>query len=422
MPPIGSSNTIFHQQVSNNDKIFEDCIEGRIEELEKYFENINGLDINRTDRNGRTLLHSACYHGHTGIVARLLEFAQLELNLCDKSQSTALYLACLRGNIDAADLILQQHTAENPLILDDYNLQSAFAIACKRGLMALVRRFLSVPDFSPDTADKEGYTPLFQAVRQGHTEIVSLLVEREDIQFNYKDNNNQTALMVACFHNHIDIVRLLLKKTPAEINHKDKSGQTAFHILCKKNHCELVNDFLKLDGVEWNAIDNDEQTPLLAAFLARNFELTLQLLLEVKINQAVMRLTVKHRYRSEAFLDEINIESHKNRKKLAVMFYALGIEPSNKSNHYFTLWCDFVDNLSEAEKANIYFTQTSPGANTLRQSCLFSLFSNKVVIPDWFPPGFLIEGENRLESIQQSFESWMEVRAASLTKLKTSHF
>jgi ankyrin repeat protein len=73
-------------------------------------------------------------------------------------------------------------------------------------------------DVNAKTSIYAGSSPLFQASKYGHAEVVKLLIEN-GANVNYKSSGNVTALWEASWLGHADVVRLLLDKG-ADVNTK----------------------------------------------------------------------------------------------------------------------------------------------------------------------------------------------------------
>jgi ankyrin repeat protein len=69
--------------------------------------------------------------------------------------------------------------------------------------------------------DKEGRIALMYASKEGHTEIVKLLIESEaDVNEQYKDES--TALMIASYFRYTEVIILLIE-VGADVNARNQS-------------------------------------------------------------------------------------------------------------------------------------------------------------------------------------------------------
>ena len=58
--------------------------------------------------------------------------------------------------------------------------------------------------------DKDGWTPLMYAARNGRVEVIKLMIERYPKQnLNRRNNKNETALAIAIAHNQTEVVEIL---------------------------------------------------------------------------------------------------------------------------------------------------------------------------------------------------------------------
>ena len=65
-------------------------------------------------------------------------------------------------------------------------------------------------------------TPLMKAAKQGHLEVVKLLIENK-ADFNYKNFRGENALFLACESGHFEIVKFLIE-IGSSVNSKDSIG------------------------------------------------------------------------------------------------------------------------------------------------------------------------------------------------------
>jgi len=111
--------------------------------------------------------------------------------------------------------------------------------------------------------------PLICAERNGHTEIVQLLLDYGANIDVYTRGDIKRILQRAVENNHIEIVQLLLSYR-AEINASDKYGNTALHTAAIYGHIEIAR-FLIANGADVNAKNQWGETPLYEAIKGTYF-------------------------------------------------------------------------------------------------------------------------------------------------------
>lgn len=80
--------------------------------------------------------------------------------------------------------------------------------AARAGNADTVRTLLATPNVDVNGVDEQGNTPLIEAARLGHDEVVTaLLIGKADAKV--KNNDGKTALMLASEAGHNDTVRVL---------------------------------------------------------------------------------------------------------------------------------------------------------------------------------------------------------------------
>jgi ankyrin repeat protein len=88
----------------------------------------------------------------------------------------------------------------------------------------------------------DGWTPLMFSCRHGNTEMVKLLLDKQDIDVNVQHKDGMTALMTACVNGNIDIVNLLNQR------------QADFTKGCSYSWCDIIasDDDEKILPITWS--------------------------------------------------------------------------------------------------------------------------------------------------------------------------
>ncbi|KAL6828193.1 ankyrin repeat-containing domain protein [Trichoderma camerunense] len=133
---------------------------------------------------------------------------------------TALHLAARFGLTELTRVLLEQHKC-SPNSCDS-NGQSPLLWATRNGHEDVIMLMIEA-NADLEVRDKEeGATPLIWAARKGYKNVVTLLLERGG-EINAKDNHGRTPLSLAALHKHGSIMQLLLNKG-GTVDANDKKG------------------------------------------------------------------------------------------------------------------------------------------------------------------------------------------------------
>jgi ankyrin repeat protein len=128
---------------------------------------------NCADRWGGTPLDDAARHGHTEIVTFLKAHgAKIGAHKDVKDVNADLCDAAARGDIDR---MRDLRAAGRNLSQGDYDERTALHLGASEGKLEIVQFLILEGKTDPNCADRWGGTPLDDAARHGHTEIVAFL-------------------------------------------------------------------------------------------------------------------------------------------------------------------------------------------------------------------------------------------------------
>ncbi len=218
---------------------------------------------------GATALIVATRMGHETTVKLLVERGA-DMNIGDKHGITALAWAT-RKKATAIMGILSKTGAAKPEFLEG-SLGTAFWLAAKGGDKTKVEELLS-RGAKPDemVKDREGeHFPLVSAAREGHLDIVRLLLKHganPNIGAQENWSADVTPLMAAARTGRLEIVKVLLA-AKADVGAKDKGldggGETALHYAARGGNGDVIKALLGA-GARINAKAKDGITPLCLA-------------------------------------------------------------------------------------------------------------------------------------------------------------
>ncbi|XP_039605455.1 putative ankyrin repeat domain-containing protein 20A2 isoform X2 [Polypterus senegalus] len=195
-------------------------------------------NVNKADKENRTLLHVACAGGHNDVVSFLVE-NQAELDPIDDEHQTPLIMAVQHMREECVLILLKN--GANPW-LKDINGDTALHHAALVSELPLARHLLDY-NAAVDTPNKTGCTPLMVAVDKNDQEMATFLLEC-GADVNAKGRTGRTCLMFAARNGSVDMTQLLLSYH-ADQSAMDWRGWTAKSYAMRYGHKECLELLLK---------------------------------------------------------------------------------------------------------------------------------------------------------------------------------
>jgi len=237
------------------------------------------------DGEGRTPLHTACNEGQIEAAKVLLKKLEESHNLpgtgfhLDDDGNTPLHMAARRGDCDTCDLLLA-HLALRSIPksargigagIRNFQGETAFLEACRRGHLECAKLLHGVMAAGEDTEylvneisdGPKGTSPLLEAVRFNHLEIIEYLFETASIKRDVADGEGWGPLHIACFHGGTDVAETLLSNG-VQIDGRsgpEDVGATALMRCCCHDH-EQTLGALMAKGSRARVVDNQGATAL----------------------------------------------------------------------------------------------------------------------------------------------------------------
>ncbi|XP_051889156.1 caskin-2-like isoform X2 [Pristis pectinata] len=183
------------------------------------------------DSNGMRPLHYAAWQGKVEPV-RLLLRAGAAVNLASQDGQIPLHLAAQYGHYEVSEMLLQHQS--NPCIINKAK-KTPLDLACEFGRLKVAQLLLNsnmcvalLEGQSKDSADANFTTPLHLAAKNGHKDIIKLLI-KAGIDAN-RVAKTGTALHEAALCGKTEVVRLLLD-AGIDVNIRNTYSQTALDIV-----------------------------------------------------------------------------------------------------------------------------------------------------------------------------------------------
>lgn len=180
--------------------------------------------VDLTDDVGRTTLHWASLWGDWEAVEKLIHCGS-DPNKTDNFGCSSLHLS-VSGDSRCLELLLR---AKADVDLKEVNDRTALHLLSGCGWDATKLDLLVRIGANIEATDRQGFTPLFYAVREDNHLMLSGLLER-GAHINARDLDGWTCLFIALFSNSHDSLRILLDNTGLPYNVKSDDGQTLLHI------------------------------------------------------------------------------------------------------------------------------------------------------------------------------------------------
>ncbi len=224
-----------------------------------YYERIQqlldaGIDINTPDINGKTPLHYAVAAGNIKGI-RFLFGKKANRQAVTPEGATLLHSAARFGNEEIMELLLEDFSVETPDMKGKTPLHYAAAVSNRAAI-----EFLLTKGASLKSVDAEGMLPLHEAARSGDSVTLEfLLAFGTDI--NIPDAKGRTPLHHAAAAGNAPVVRFLLEKG-ALFNAVDSAGELPLHSAARSGNKEIIGLLLERDPNAYKTQNTKLQTPV----------------------------------------------------------------------------------------------------------------------------------------------------------------
>lgn len=224
-----------------------------------------GANVNVEDNEKRSPLHLAAGYGSEAILKLILSKGP-EIDRLGQL-GTALKWSVTSANKAA---ILLEHGANPDLMEKEYGASAPLMWAAQLGYVETVKVLLkhhAQVNLKTDSKDGRGYTAVYKAASNNHTEIVKILADA-GADLKCKSPSDWTALHVA----PAEAASVLLRyRKRINIDEKGYWGWTALHYAIHFGEIEMVK-LLVNSGADLNVVDDAGDTPLATATWRGNHE------------------------------------------------------------------------------------------------------------------------------------------------------
>ncbi|XP_048257852.1 ankyrin repeat domain-containing protein 50-like [Haliotis rufescens] len=255
-----------------------------------------GAKVSIVDRFGNNILHSAGRGGDVEVVQYVLSHDMVDINGRGSCRRTPVMLAAEKGHIEIVKLLVDKG---GDMSLVDKGHENILHLACLCGQIEVVKYVLSQDIVDINCRGRKTKTPVMLAARNGHKEVVEILVKKgADLSLAYNAAGSNV-LHLACFNGHVDVVKYLLSQGTVNINSRgwrkrtpvmraagngqkevvellvkqgadlslayNTAGSNVLHLACFKGHVDVVKYLLSQDIVDINSRGLKKRTPVMLA-------------------------------------------------------------------------------------------------------------------------------------------------------------
>ena len=183
------------------------------------------VDLNRRDRQGRTILSLAAESGDVAVVKFLLghpSFQDLLEDVGDNSGRSPLSWAAYHGQIAVVEMLCLSGKANSQLRSVDQQGQNAISLVADRNEADIIKLLAQFDPDGVDLPDRDGQTPLSWTTWSGGNTIKNIRTVRTLLQTGLVNvdspaHNGRTPLSFAAAAGRSDLVRILVEEGGADL-------------------------------------------------------------------------------------------------------------------------------------------------------------------------------------------------------------
>lgn len=139
---------------------------------------------------------------------------------------------------------------------------TALGYACYAGELELVKWLVEVGDAQVNQQDSAGCTPVLQAVRGNHVDIVTFLIAK-GAHTHVKDQLGRSALSIGAANNAVAAIEFLLRNNKVAMDDDDLNGMQAIHHAAENGHKAALQTLIDLGNANVDSVTSTGRTALM---------------------------------------------------------------------------------------------------------------------------------------------------------------
>mmetsp|Transcript_19722 Transcript_19722/g.54216 ORF Transcript_19722/g.54216 Transcript_19722/m.54216 type:complete len:502 (-) Transcript_19722:168-1673(-) len=190
---------------------------------------------------GETPLHYACREGHEEVVRTLLR-VKVKMEMRMQGGWTPLHLAIKSQSVDVSRQLCEAEADVNS-VAEEGETPLHLAMLGKRPDLAHL--LLRERGIVIDEVMKGGLTPVIIAAREGYTDLVRALAQKE-ADLNRAADDKWTAMHLAAFFGHLETIRCLQVEYNAKRTPELPDGEVPLHLAAAGGNFEMAKLLVEL--------------------------------------------------------------------------------------------------------------------------------------------------------------------------------
>jgi ankyrin repeat protein len=205
-----------------------------------------GANHSPEDRWGGTPLNDATRHGHQAVCDYLKSVGGVLGTMAEDDPATELCNAASKADLPRLRLLVQKKGYD--VDVGDYDRRTAIHLAASEGLLPVVQLLVDELGANHSPRDRWGNTPLNDAVRHRHSEVVTFLTEMGAVMGAPAtiEADPATEMCSAAAKGDLTRLRNLVQDVGYDVNVGDYDKRTAIHLAASEGLLEVVQLLVEL--------------------------------------------------------------------------------------------------------------------------------------------------------------------------------